>query len=231
MDVALLRLHFESQSETYHLLMDRQENSSDIAHIIDITGSDDVPSTSSSPDRPNGLDMLQQEDRASSSARAPIPQPSVSNGSNSRNSSLPRRGDTRRRRSPLNSRLWISVELVLTLTQIVASVVVLSLSRHEHPRTPLFAWIVGYASGCVATLPLLYWRYRHRNQVSEQDSAQSRQNSQVNVATRGFSLSVSRSPEGEDRQAASPSPRSGQGLGILNTRCVLSYFFLSSGFN
>ncbi|KAF3447212.1 hypothetical protein FNV43_RR12392 [Rhamnella rubrinervis] len=220
MGVASLRLHFDSQSDTNSFLMDRPEDNA-IVHIIDISGSDDAPSTSSSHGRPcNGLNTLQQEDRASSSARAPISQPSVSssNGSNSRNSSLTRRGDTRRRRSPLNSVLWISIELVLTLSQIVASVVVLSVSRHEHPRTPLFAWIVGYASGCVATLPLLYWRYRHRNQVSEQDLSQSRQNSQVNVATRGFSLSVSRSPEEEDRQAATSSLRSGQSSGILNTR-------------
>lgn len=228
MDVASLRLHFESQSDTYPLLMDRPENNG-IVHIIDISGSDDAPSTSSSHGRPsNGLNTLQQEERASSSARLPISQPSVSssNGSNSRNSSLTRRGDARRRRSPLNSVLWISIELVLTLSQIVASVVVLSVSRHEHPRTPLFGWIVGYASGCVATLPLLYWRYRHRNQVSEQDLSQSRQNSQVNVATRGFSLSVSRSPEEEDRQAATPSLRNGQGAGILNTRYGLLFYLL-----
>jgi hypothetical protein len=48
----------------------------------------------------------------------------------------------------------------------------LCLSKHEHPRAPLFAWIVGYASGCVATLPLLFWRYYHSNCVSEQHSLQ-----------------------------------------------------------
>ena len=40
------------------------------------------------------------------------------------------------------------------------SIVILSLSKHdEHPRGQLFVWIVGYASGFVVTLPLLYWHY------------------------------------------------------------------------
>jgi hypothetical protein len=92
----------------------------------------------------------------------------------------------------------------------------LSLSRHEHPRTPLFAWIVGYASGCVATLPLLYWRYRHRNQVSEQESVQARQNSQL--PARPFSLSMSRASEGEDLQTATATHRSNQSSAVLSRR-------------
>jgi len=121
--------------------------------------------------------------------------------------------------------VWISIELVLTLSQIVASIVVLSVSRHEHPRAPLFAWIVGYASGCVATLPLLYWRYRHRNQVSEQDSAQPHQTSQINVPAGPFSVSVSRNSEGEDRQAAVGSSRGSQHSGRLSARYGLLLFF------
>ncbi|KAI4387033.1 hypothetical protein MLD38_004897 [Melastoma candidum] len=78
-------------------------------------------------------------------------------------------------RSPLNSVLWISVEFVVTVGQIVASLVVLLLSRNENPGAPLFAWVVGYASGCVATLPILYCRYSSRNQGIEQDISQSGQ--------------------------------------------------------
>lgn len=221
MDVATPGLHIEIQTETMPLLMEQPENSNASDHIIDITGTGDGSQSSSSHNRPsNGLNPSQQEDRTSGTARVPTSLPSLppSNGSNSRNSSFLRRGDTRRRRSPLNSGLWISIELVLTIGQIIASIVVLSLSRHEHPRTPLFAWIVGYASGCVATLPLLYWRYRHNNPLSEQDLAQPRQNPQITVSAMPFSLSVSRTPEGEDRRGGASSLRSRQGSEIMNAR-------------
>ncbi|KAJ7551218.1 hypothetical protein O6H91_06G005200 [Diphasiastrum complanatum] len=68
----------------------------------------------------------------------------------------------RYRASPLNSGLWISIELTITISQIFASIIVLSLSRHEKPQTPLSVWVAGYAAGCLATLPLLYWRYTLR---------------------------------------------------------------------
>ncbi|KAB5513963.1 hypothetical protein DKX38_027869 [Salix brachista] len=211
MDVASTELHYESQTDTFPLLMARPENLNSCEHIIDIGNE---VSVSSSHDRiSSGLEASSLEDRPLTSLRAPSSQPptSLSNGTNSRSSSLIRRGEARRRRSPLNSTLWISVELVLTLSQIIASIVVLSVSRNEHPRAPLFAWIVGYASGCVAILPLLYWRYCHRNQALDQDSAQNRQGSAYTNATAGpFSLSVSRNSEGEDRRSATTSPRGGQ---------------------
>ncbi|KAJ7515426.1 hypothetical protein O6H91_22G012800 [Diphasiastrum complanatum] len=69
---------------------------------------------------------------------------------------------SRQRASPLNSGLWISIELTITVSQIVASIIVLSLSRDEKPQAPLSVWVAGYAAGCLATLPLLYWRYKHR---------------------------------------------------------------------
>ncbi|PQM36897.1 E3 ubiquitin-protein ligase [Prunus yedoensis var. nudiflora] len=230
MDVASLKLPLDSQTYTSSLLMEQSqpEDMNGSEHIIDITGSSD-PSSSSLPHvrSLNSLNASQQEDRPSTSPRAPTFQPSIfsSNGSNSRNSATGRRGDTRRRRSPLNSGLWISIELVLTVSQIVASVVVLSLSRHEHPHTPLFVWIVGYASGCVAILPLLYWRYRHRNQVSEQDSAQARHSSQINVPARPFSLSVSRTSEA-DLQTTTASSRSSQSSEVLSRRVkvLVEYF-------
>ncbi|CAK7353476.1 unnamed protein product [Dovyalis caffra] len=228
MDVPSTELHSESQTDTFPLLMERPENLNSSAHIIDIPRSIDV-SVSPSHDRiSSGLEASSHEDRSSSSVRAPSSQPStsLSNGTNSRSSSLIRRGEARRRRSPLNSGLWISVELVLTLSQIVASIVVLSVSRHEHPHAPLFAWIVGYASGCVATLPLLYWRYRHRNQALEQDSAQNRQGSaHINVPAGPFSLSVSRNSEGDDRRSATTTPRGGQNA-VLNARfkVLVEYF-------
>eukprot|EP00250_Pteridium_aquilinum_P015117 c22389_g1_i1 orf=271-1605(+) len=68
---------------------------------------------------------------------------------------------SRQRTSPLNSGLWISIELTITLSQIIASIIVLSLSQDEKPKAPLSVWVLGYAAGCLATLPLLYWRYTH----------------------------------------------------------------------
>lgn len=117
-------------------------------------------------------DAAHNADRPSTSNLVPVSQftsasPSASI-SNSINFSLPRRGDNygRRNRSPLNSGLWISVELAVNLSQIIAAIIVLSLSRNEHPRTPLIAWVIGYTTGCVFTLPHLYWRYIHRNTVN-----------------------------------------------------------------
>jgi len=227
MDVASTELHSENQTDTFPLLMERQENPNSSEHIIDIRNE---VSVSPSHNRiSTGLEASLHEDRPLSGVRAPTSPPptSLSNGTNSRSSSLIRRGEARRRRSPLNSGLWISVELVLTLSQIIASIVVLSVSRKEHPRAPLFAWIVGYASGCVATLPLLYWRYSHRNQALEQDSAQNHQGSaHINVPAGPFSLSVSRNSEGEDRRSATTSPRGGQNA-VLNAR----YECMTSGCN
>ncbi|XP_038993780.1 uncharacterized protein LOC120117592 [Hibiscus syriacus] len=91
-------------------------------HVIDIPRSGDGSSSNlSSATTSNGLDALQHADRPTSSARALVSQPSQpstfsSNGTNSRTSSTVRRGDARRR-SPLNSVLWISVELILTVSQ------------------------------------------------------------------------------------------------------------------
>ncbi|PKI65488.1 hypothetical protein CRG98_014146, partial [Punica granatum] len=216
MDVPPLELHTESNTDTYPLLMERAENRNRSEYVIDIRSGD--ASSSSHHDRPsNTSDTSQNAERSSASTRGTAAQSSgpSTNGVSARNSSSSgRRGDTRRRRSPLNSGLWISVELVLTVSQIVASIVVLSISRDEHPRAPLFVWIVGYASGCVATLPLLYWRYRNRNQVSEHDSAQTRPASpQINAGA--FSASVTRTTEGDDRQSASASPRTSQNAGVM----------------
>lgn len=149
-----------------------------------------------------------------------------SNGSNSRNSSsfMRRGGDPRRqrRRSPLDSGLWISVELVLTVGQIVASVVVLCLSRDEHPRNPLFAWIVGYASGCVATLPLLYWRYYHSHCAREQDSTRINDHSGTLLSTSGIN-----GGGGEDDQAAAGSSRGNLASWVMNNarlKVLVDYF-------
>ena len=96
--------------------------------------------------------------------------PSTASSSSSRPGTA-NSNSSRQRTSPLNSGLWITIEFTVTFSQIIASIIVLSLSRHEHPKAPLAVWVAGYAAGCLATLPLLYWRYTHRYvRLREQDA-------------------------------------------------------------
>ncbi|CAH2077191.1 unnamed protein product [Thlaspi arvense] len=209
MGVSLLKQQHRitNQAHTFSRLMERSsDNLSRNEHIIDIPRNAATASSSSHDRISNVLEPLHHdEERPSNSVAPPVPvsQPATASSSSSMRSN-PR--SVRRRRSPLNSGLWISIELVLTVGQIIAAIVVLSLSKHEHPRAPLFAWIVGYACGCVATLPLLYWRYYHSNQASEQDSGQHRPN--LNVAAGPFAFSISRTSEGDGRQTNTTSSRS-----------------------
>ncbi|KAE9599416.1 hypothetical protein Lal_00039419 [Lupinus albus] len=206
------------------------ESVNGIQHVIEIAGRTDASATASRDRHIDGIDIPWQEDRHSG-ARLTVSQSSVltSNGSNTRNSLSVSRGDTRQHRNPMQSVLWISVELVLLVSQIIASIVVLSLSRDEHPHTPLFQWIVGYAIGCAATLPLICWRYYHHNHFREQDSPQSRQTSpRINDASGTF-LSSSRTDGGEDSQPAVVSSRSNQASVLMNRRMksLMEYFKIS----
>ncbi|KAI3468281.1 hypothetical protein Pfo_024944 [Paulownia fortunei] len=216
----ILGLHRKSLTNKVPLLMERADNHSDNEHVIDITSSSDASSSSSSHERPStGLEQQRNEDQPSTSSRVPIYQPQLfaAGGSNSRNPSLIRRGNSRgRQRSPLNSGLWISVELVLTVSQIIAAIVVLSFSNHEKPRAPLKAWIVGYASGCLAILPLLYWRFKHRNQGSEQDSSQHRQDS--SQANNSSVPLTRRAMDGEDLWTSGTATRGTQSNRLPNSR-------------
>lgn len=174
-------LNCDSPSVRNPLLMDQAANLNEheqvnVSHRNDSSASIFVRADHSDSDG------AYNADRPSTSSLIPVSQltsvsPNVSI-SNSINFSLPRRADNygRRNRSPLNSGLWISVELVVNLSQIIAAIIVLSLSKNERPRTPLFAWIIGYTIGCVSTLPHLYWRYIHRNTLnSEQETVRSNQ--------------------------------------------------------
>lgn len=220
MGFPILGLHRKSLTDKVPLLMERADNHSDCEHVIDITSSSDASSSSSSHERPStSLEQQWSEDQPSTSSRVPVyqPQPFSSGGSNSRSSSLIRRGNSRgRQRSPLNSVLWISVELVLTVSQIIAAIFVLSFSKHEKPHAPLRAWIVGYTSGCLAILPLLYWRFKHRNQGSEQDSSQHLQDSsQANNPAAPLNR---RTMDEEDRWTTGATTRSAQSNGLPNPR-------------
>lgn len=56
---------------------------------------------------------------------------------------------------------WNLVELVATLVQILAALVVRSLTvaKDEHPQTPLLIWVIGYTCACIATVPIMSWRF------------------------------------------------------------------------
>lgn len=198
----------ELDPDRHPLLMERLGNHNDSEHIIDIA-------VRSRDDHPSGADPPQLDEMPSISTIAPTYQMSLSssNRGNPRNSSSIARGDgyAHHSRSTLNSRLWVSVELFVTIGQVIASVVILLLSRHEHPRAPLFEWVVGYTSGCVATIPILYWRYRNRVRATEQDSISSRHgSSQNNPSTEHASYtasSISQASEEGNRQTGSSSPR------------------------
>lgn len=228
MAISSLGLHRKSQTNQFQLLMEQADNRSNNEHVIDITSSNDASSSSNPHDRPvNNVLHVQAEHPPSTSTTVPVSQHAFSsaNRSNLRNSSFARRGNGRRHRSPLNSVLWISIELVLTMSQIIAAIAVLAISRDEHPRAPLSQWIVGYASGCVAILPLLYWRFRHRNQNSDQDSSQQPQiSSQVELPARPSSST--RSSEGEGRQTTATASTGGQSNELLSRRvkAFVEYF-------
>ncbi|CAA2979903.1 E3 ubiquitin- ligase At1g63170 [Olea europaea subsp. europaea] len=101
------------------------------------------------------------------------------------------------------------------------AIVVLSLSRHERPHAPLKTWVVGYASGCVAILPLLYWRFRYRNHGSEQDSTQHVQDSSQNNFSAG--TSSRRISEGEDHQTTGTTSSGGPNVSP-RLRALVEYF-------
>ncbi|KAL1552459.1 E3 ubiquitin-protein ligase [Salvia divinorum] len=211
--------HRKSLTNEADLLMEGANIRSDAEHVIDITSSGTASSSNSSHERPSpGLEQQRSEDLPSTSSRFPLYQPHAftASGSTSRNS-LSRRGSTRsRQRSPLNSGLWISVELVLTVSQIIAAIIVFSLSKSEKPHAPLRTWVVGYASGCLAILPLLYWRFKHRNQSQEQDSSQNGQDASLsnNSAVPFTRRSINR----EDSWTTGTTTRSTQSNELLYSR-------------
>ncbi|KAF7148938.1 hypothetical protein RHSIM_Rhsim03G0245500 [Rhododendron simsii] len=225
MAVSMQEPRQENTTDSYPLLMEPQENNENHEHLIDIErGSDASSSGSSQNGSPRGSTLSHREDRPSSSIPIPITQlpSSASNSSNSRSS--PRRGEGSGRRhwSPFNTVLWLSIELVFTLGQIIAAIVVLAISGHENPQTPLFAWIVGYAVGCAASLPIIYWRYLHCNQGAEQGSARLHQGSSQGNTTPEpnsyITISLARNAEEEAGQNTSSGIWNGQRGGAPNAR-------------
>lgn len=225
MDVISLGPNRNTQTDQYPLLMEHPEAHNGHQHIINITRNGNDLSSSSQDDQHPEMQLPHNEDRPSDGMQVPTHQTSSSSSSrlNIRNSSSTRRGEgySHRRRSPLNSGLWISVELVVTVSQIIASIVVLSLSRNENPQAPLFAWIVGYASGCVATLPILYCRYRNRNQSTGQDLSQPPQGSSgsnPSEPTSYTAISVAHVSDEENTRATESATRNTEIPGVFSSR-------------
>ncbi|KAM3347645.1 hypothetical protein ACQJBY_021528 [Aegilops geniculata] len=154
--------------------MDHPGNVTRHDHTIDIPRNDLTSPSTSRPDSHNHLDELNRN-RGPSNEVPPVPESSGTTGMpDFRSASFVRRDQVNRQQNPLNSGLWISIELIVNVSQIIAAVTVLSVSRDEHPRAPLFEWVVGYIIGCVATIPHLYWRYLHHNcqNIEQEPSAQ-----------------------------------------------------------
>jgi hypothetical protein len=133
-------------------------------HVIGIPRDGAASSSTSRQDNHDGLDQLPQVSESPSG---------TTTVSNSQNASLARNDNRgRRQQSSLNSGFWISVDLAVNLSQIIAAICVLSVSRNEHPYAPLFEWVIGYTVGCIATLPHICWRYINRNHLTPgQESA------------------------------------------------------------
>ncbi|KAG0536243.1 hypothetical protein BDA96_03G047800 [Sorghum bicolor] len=154
----------EGLAHNHPLLMAQTGNLSQRDHTIDIPMSDGTSPSTSHQDDPSGLDELHHS-RGPSNEVPPGPERSsgTNDASDSHNASSARIDRGHRQQNPLNSGFWISIELIVNLSQIVAAIAVLSVSRNEHPHAPLFTWLLGYTIGCIAILPHLYWRYLHRN--------------------------------------------------------------------
>ncbi|KAG7654418.1 hypothetical protein ISN44_As01g015980 [Arabidopsis suecica] len=58
------------------------------------------------------------------------------------------------------------MELVVTLVQIVASLIVLTLAKDEHQQALLLTWVIGYTCGCITiTLLILLSCVRKYNRI------------------------------------------------------------------
>ncbi|KAL3532408.1 hypothetical protein ACH5RR_005929 [Cinchona calisaya] len=219
----------ENSTDRFPLLMERTENRESNEHVIDIERVGEASSSDSSDnDSPCGLNTQHRETGSLGSSHVPLTPPPLSapSGSNFRSSSLSRRSEGFGRRwSPFNTVLWITLELIFTVGQIIAALVVLYLSRHENPQTPLFAWVVGYAAGCALSLPLYYWRYIHSNQIIDQRFAQSHQGSSRGNSTSEpnsyITISLTRSSEEEAGQNTSTGTWNGQNLRDPNARLTI----------
>lgn len=217
----------ENSTDRFPLLMERTELRGSNDHVIDVEDrvGDHSSSSSSNIHSTRGSDA--HENGQSNGVHVPeTASYSSSNGSNFRSSSLSRRSEGFGRRwSPFNTAFWISFELVFTVGQIIAAVVVLYISRHENPQTPLFVWVVGYVAGCVSSLPLYYWRYLHSHRIIEERAAhlhQSSPHTSVSEPNSYITISLTRSSDEEDSRDTPTGAWNGQNIQPAHARYILS---------
>ncbi|KAL4285842.1 hypothetical protein AHAS_Ahas19G0026600 [Arachis hypogaea] len=218
MDITDTQRNSNTESDLCPLLMEQLVSRNDHQHIIDIARNNDGLSNSSNNQRPA---VHENQPSVSTDVHTRETASFASPRFSPRSSTLTRgEGYNHRRRSPLNSGLWVSVELFVTVGQIIASVVVLSMSSDEHPQAPLFAWIVGYAAGCVATLPILYWRYQNYNQIAEPDISQSSQGSSLSnpSETTYTAISVTHNSNSDNSHTTELSAGSARIPGVFSSR-------------
>jgi len=190
-------------------------------HAISVSHGETASTSTNHQDMYSDSDEPHQEDRPSTSTQTPSSESSPSTSPtaySSRNLSFPRRDSIYGHgRNPWNSGLWISFEIVMYIAQVVAAIVILLFSRHEQPHAPLFAWIIGYTVGCIASLPLIYWRYVHRNRHLDQEPQQ--------PPTTYPTLTPSQSSEGRNHRTSGIVLH----LGCISISCprlsVLAYHF------
>lgn len=179
-------------------LMDHPGDVTRNDHTIDIPRNDLTSPSTSHPHNHNDLDELNRN-RGPSNEVPPVPEISGTTGfPDFRSASFTRRDQGNRQQNPLNSGLWISIELIVNVSQIIAAATVLSVSRNEHPRAPLFEWVVGYIIGCVVTIPHLYWRYLHRNcqNIEQEPAAQGSSQRNISESDSFAAISAAHASEG-----------------------------------
>ncbi|KAL9242392.1 hypothetical protein vseg_016394 [Gypsophila vaccaria] len=217
----------ESHTDKYPLLMERRGNHVIVEHVVDIDRGGEASSSGTSDFEVHPGVSHSHSHRETNGTQSP-PRGSAASSprqTNSRSASFVRSETVGRRNwSPFNTGFWICIESVFTLTQIVASTTVLCLSRHEHPQAPLFTWVVGYTAGCFASLPVLYWRFLHRNHVVENVIHANQASPPTNAATDESSyvtVSLSQSSEHEAHHNVPGSTYEAQTMGIADTRIGL----------
>ena len=63
--------------------------------------------------------------------------------------------------NPFNSNLWLLLELVAILAQMIGVTLTMAVSSKERPLWAIRIWIASYNVGNFMSLPLLYWRWLH----------------------------------------------------------------------
>lgn len=216
-------------TDNYPLLLEGHDSQGNEEHVIDIVRGGEASSSNATDSAVRHSVSPNNDHPETSGIHEPFPSLSSHSRTLSRSSSFVRRseGTGRRNWSPFNSGFWISIELILTLSQIIASMTVLCLSRHEHPQAPLFSWIVGYTAGCFASLPVLYWRFLHRNQSAERVALQANQTSPRVSSPSGpnsyVTISLGQTAEQENRHSIPGATSDSQTNGIVTTRYELNH--------